>query len=163
MKSLLFAGLLLGASACSTPLIKLDIQYDLGEQASPGPEVAARTALALEALLKSCTVDASGGPDYTSRWAAAIQGPHITVRYEEPVQTVVRGKPVVIEQILLPVPSDHLPNYVWLRANGKLRSYTKYAPSKLADVVCDPDLDVIDVPLYAEYCTRFAPPEPIDD
>jgi hypothetical protein len=151
------------ACACSSPVIHLDVQYDLGESRTLESDAADRTAKALEELLASCKVDASGGPGYTQRWAVAIQGPHVTVRYEEPeVITKILGKPMIIEQILLPVPRDHLPDYIWVRANGKLRSLTKYPPSKLAAVVCDEELELLEQALYAEFCASHLPPDPID-
>ena len=110
-----------------------------------------RVADLLVAVVESASVNSTKYVLPQSRWSAAASAPalvHVTFRNGRVLRVMDADsrdwRPMLVEELLIVVPSDAWPDHVMLKNAKGIVSVTKYAPCPLAQLTRAADLASLD-------------------
>ncbi len=145
---------LLGGAGCAAKDVEVRVS-DGNRTSIVPPPGARRLASALETLTASCSVDSSKWMGNNGKWEQVLNGPYVLADYAKRVRIEVLAGPVTAEAILLPLPSENLPDHVLVKSGPSIYAFTKYRPDRLAHVVCDEHVGLGDHRRYRWFCTNL--------
>ena len=112
------------------------------------------TSLVVE-LAESCSVNTTSEVDARPLWDVYIHsGSFLHVVFSEPRRFRLVGSDnrtrvlLDVQEALLPLPSDRLPEHVLVKWHRKVRSFSKYDPLVLAKVVESPEVGLASMEPY---------------
>lgn len=127
-------------------------------QADAPAKPAADLNAQLVALLESASVNSTSWAGNDKTWEEVLKERHLQANYAATRQAKVIGADgkatmsIRFDELLLPLPKQSNPAHILVRSNGKLLAFTKFSPEKLAQVVCDPSINLGSEERYARYC-----------
>lgn len=101
-----------------------------GQAITISPEAAQRLEQLAAALLVSSTYEAPSTIATEERWSAALRASHVSITFSEPRTFTFAYSPpqlVSAQQILIPTPADHAPDYILVRFHDRIRAFAKFS------------------------------------
>ena len=109
-------------------------------------------------LFGSCGYDATTDLAMSMNWEKITREPdYLLITYRSEVAFTILGREYRIKELLVPLPSQTWPSYLYGRSGDKIYAFSKFGPRQLADVVCDEPIGYKNTSPYQAICDNRHP------